>query len=175
MPRGEGRQPAHHEQGFSYLMLLGWIALSGVVLMAASTAWRHQAQREREIEMVFRAEQIQAAITAYAAVPVSPGQSPWPRSLDALLTDERSGQVVRHLRQAWPDPVTGGAWGLVREGDGIRGVYSLSRLTPLRAPKGVSQFDEWRFLADAPKGGPAPAPLNVSNGMQRQQTVMPAP
>jgi hypothetical protein len=175
MRRGDLCQSVHQEQGFSYLMLLGWIALSGVVLMAASTAWRHQAQREREIEMVFRAEQIQAAITAYAAVPVSPGQSPWPRSLEVLLTDERSGQVVRHLRRVWPDPLTGGHWGLVREGDGIRGVHSLSRLTPLRAPKGVSQFDEWRFLAGAPTGGPTPASLNVSDVMQRQQTVTPAP
>ena len=136
------------ERGFSYLMLLGWVALSGVLLMVAGPQWRTNAQREREMEMVLRAEQIQRAITNYAAVPVSPGQSPWPTSLQALLDDERSGRTVRHLRQVWPDPMTGGDWGLVREGEGIRGVYSTSRLTPLRAPKDVTQFADWRFEAE---------------------------
>ena len=84
-------------------------------------------------------------------------------SLGALLADERTGQVVRHLRQVWPDPMTGQDWGLIRQGQGIRGVYSVSALTPLRAPKGVARFDEWRFEADPPPAAP------------RQQTVTTAP
>ncbi|MEK8086076.1 hypothetical protein WNB94_06660 [Aquabacterium sp. A3] len=160
MARGDHR---HDQRGFSYLMLLGWVALSGVLLMAASTHWRQQAQREREMEYAFRGEQIRRAISAYAAVPLSTGQSPWPQSLNDLLADERTGQVVRHLRQVWPDPMTGQDWGLIRQGQGIRGVYSVSALTPLSAPKGVARFDEWRFEADPPPAAP------------RQQTVTTAP
>ena len=149
-------------------MLLGWVALSGVLLMAASTHWRQQAQREREMEYAFRGEQIRQAISAYAAVPLSTGQSPWPPSLNALLADERTGRVVRHLRQVWPDPMTGQDWVLIREEEGIRGVYSRSPLQPLRAPKGVTRFDEWRFEADPPR--PAPKASSPS-----QQTVTTAP
>jgi len=164
MRRGEPGPQMPRQSGFSYLMLLGWVALSGVVLMTAATQWRLQAQREREMEYVFRGEQIQYAIAAYASVPLAAGQSPWPQRLEELLADERTGRVVRHLRRLWRDPMTGQDWELVREGDGIRGVYSRSSLKPLRAPKGVTRFDEWRFEADPPKTAP-----------QSQQTVTAAP
>lgn len=168
------------ERGFSYLMLLGWVALSGVMLMALGTHWRNHAQREREVEMVFRAEQIQHAIESYARVPVRAGESPWPPTLEALLTDERSGVLVRHLRQPWLDPMTGQPWGLVREGTGIRGVYSTSRLTPLRAPKGVERFDAWRFEATlgTPAASPTTPPItppDTAASLPSQQTVTPAP
>ena len=45
------------QQGFSYLVLLLWIVIGGVLLTALSSQWLLDARREREIELVFRAEQ----------------------------------------------------------------------------------------------------------------------
>jgi type II secretory pathway pseudopilin PulG len=142
------------QAGFTYLMLLWWVAISGVMLMALAQRWSTESQREREKEMVFRGEQIRRAIEAYASVPVREGMSPYPSNLADLLQDERPGPDAHgqrhHLRRLWPDPVTGGAWGLLREGEGIKGVYSTSPKEPLAAPAGVQRFEDWRFEAQAP-------------------------
>lgn len=141
-------QRCRAQGGFTYLLLLWWVALSGVMLMALGEHWAAQAQRDREAELVDRAEQIQRAIEAYASVPVNDGVSRLPRKLEDLLEDRRSGELRRHLRQPWRDPITrGGAWGLVRDAnEGITGVHSLSRQRPLRAPAGVERYDQWRFM-----------------------------
>ncbi len=64
------------QRGFTYLMLLFWVALSGVMLMALAQRWSTESQREREKELVFRGEQIRLAIEAHASVPVREGESP---------------------------------------------------------------------------------------------------
>jgi type II secretory pathway pseudopilin PulG len=148
-------RPARAQGGFTYLLLLWWVALSGVMLMALGESWAVQAQRDREAELAYRGDQIRQAIEAYASVPVNEGVSRLPHKLEELLEDRRTGELRRHLRQAWRDPITrGGAWGLVRDASqGITGVHSLSRGKPLRAPPGVERYDEWRFVI-----GQAPAP-----------------
>lgn len=127
-------------------MLLWWVAISGVMLMALAERWSHTAQRQREAELAFRGDQIRRAIEAYASVPVAPGISRLPQRLDDLLEDRRSGQLVRHLRRLWPDPITGQPWVLVNLGSGIAGVHSPSMLPPLRKGVGDS-YAEWQFLA----------------------------
>ncbi len=151
------------QAGFTYLLLLWWVALSGVMLMALGESWMAQAQRDREAELVHRAEQIQRAIEAYASTPVNEGVSRLPTKLEELLEDRRTGELRRHLRQLWRDPITrGGNWGLVRDANnGITGVHSLSRQKPLRAPSGVERYDEWRFVigqTPAPPSQPPPQP-----------------
>ena len=149
------------QAGFTYLLLLWWVALSGVMLMALGERWTAQAQRDREAELVDRAEQIQRAIEAYASTPVNEGVSRLPTQLEELLEDRRTGELRRHLRQLWRDPITrGGPWGLVRDANnGITGVHSLSRQKPLRAPSGVERYDEWRFvMGQTPASAPQPAP-----------------
>lgn len=132
-------------RGWTYLMLLWWVAISGVMLMALGRSWSLEAQRQREAELVFRGEQIRAALVAYSKAGQPAGQ--FPASLDALLEDKRGPAVQRHLRKLWPDPITGHTeWGLVRdENDGIRGVYSLSTKAPLGGPSGALSYADWRF------------------------------
>lgn len=157
-PSGE---PMRRQGGFTYLMLLWWVALSGIMLMALAQRWSTEARRHKEMELVFRGEQIRLAIEAYAKVPVEPGQSPLPTSLDELVADRRDGTVRHHLRRLWPDPITGSPqWGLVQDPPvtpmgkpGIRGVYSLSAQRPLRAPPGVASYTEWAFLMGQPQPG----------------------
>ncbi len=102
--------------GFTYFMLLWWVALSGVALVALSQNWTFERRREKEIEMVARAEEIRAAIASYR-LNVPGGQvGAWPVSLQDLVEDKRGPRTVRHLRRVWVDPLTGRAdWGLVRD------------------------------------------------------------
>lgn len=138
--------------GFTYLMLLWWVALSGLMLAALAQSWVLDARRAREAELVWRGEQFRQAIEAYASVPVGEGQSQLPRRLEDLLEDRRSGELQRHLKRIWPDPMTGRTeWGLVREGDGITGVHSLSTARPLNAPEGVLRYEQWTFVLGQPQ------------------------
>lgn len=140
--------------GFTYLMLLWWVAIGSVMLAALGQQWSMERRRQREVEMVYRAQAIAAAMASYHALPVA-GQGPsWPQRLEDLLEDRRSGVLKRHLRRVWPDPLTAdGAWGLMPAASephaGYSGVYSLAKGTPLRAPVGVSHYGEWRFEASA--------------------------
>jgi len=146
----------HGEGGFTYLMLLWWVAISGFMLATLGQSWLLDARRAREAELIWRADQLRQAIEAYASVPVSPGASRLPTRLVDLLEDRRSGELQRHLKRVWTDPITGRAeWGLVREGEGIVGVHSLSTAKPLNAPDGVETYAEWVFLAGQ---GPATPP-----------------
>lgn len=146
MPRGEV-SPATLQRGFTYLMLLWWVAIGGVMLAAAGQSWMNEARRQKDIELVFRAEQITRAMQSYyEATPNGPRVPP--TSLKDLLEDRRGPVLRRHLRQVWADPVTGGNnWGLVKNGPYLQGVYSLSRLKPLRGPDGARSYRYWRFMA----------------------------
>lgn len=143
MRRGEpaGTRPG----GFTYLALLWWVAISGVMLAALGSQWRLDATRQRETELVFRGEQIQAALAAYQANTPA-GQPSLPLTLVDLLDDSRQGPARRHLRRLWNDPVTGQDWGVLRTENGrIRGVFSASERKPLTAPEGIGSYREWLF------------------------------
>jgi type II secretory pathway pseudopilin PulG len=102
--------------GFTYLLLLWWVAIAGVLLMALGRHWSFERRREQEIEMVFRAQEIQRALTAYHRYVPEGGQAAWPKTLQDLVDDRRGPVVQHHLRRVWSDPLTGQSdWGLVRE------------------------------------------------------------
>ncbi len=153
------RSRAVQDKGFTYLMLLWWVAIGSVMLAALGQQWALERQRQREIEMVFRAQDIQAALLSYH-VPAVPGQpAVWPKRLDDLLEDRRGPVIKRHLRRVWVDPLNPkGNWGLIKDGDapdaGIKGVYSLAKGVPLRAPGGILRYDAWRFDASSVTNGP---------------------
>jgi type II secretory pathway pseudopilin PulG len=141
--------PSHRQGGFTYLMLLWWVAISGVLLAALGQQWLTESRRQKEMELVFRGEQIKAAIQSYYdATPV--GVKTLPTQWDELLEDRRGPRILRHLRQRWPDPITGSPrWGLIKAGPYLKGVYSLSSKTPLRADSDTQTYRDWRFTAAA--------------------------
>lgn len=136
------------QAGFTYLMLLWWVAISSVMLAAMGQQWALEGRRQKEIELEFRGQQIQRALNAYYNAAPEGQKKSLPKSLDDLLQDERGRSVRHHLRQLWPDPITGKPWGLVRDGPFVRGVFSTSTKTPVRALGGRVSYQQWTFEAE---------------------------
>jgi type II secretory pathway pseudopilin PulG len=140
--------------GFAYLVLLLWLSIMGAVLAALGPGWAFESRREREQEFVFRATQYRRAIASYAEPVNLNGCSnlrELPQKLEDLLEDHRCGLVRHHLRQLYEDPITRSAtWGLLKQLDRIRGVYSDSALVPVRHIEGVGSYRDWVFAVDRP-------------------------
>jgi type II secretory pathway pseudopilin PulG len=159
MPTGKAGQ-----QGFTYLFVVMLVALIGMGLAAAGTLWRTDAQRAREAELLFIGDQYRLAIRSYYEL--DPAQPRLPQSVEDLLEDRRRPDVVRHLRRAYRDPMTGGEFMLVHapDGRGIVGVYSRAADRPFKktgfAPENEAfssavSYADWRFVFIPP---PSPVP-----------------
>jgi type II secretory pathway pseudopilin PulG len=177
LPAFHTRRLPKHQRGVVLLALLLALALSGIGLMAAVDVWSVTRQREREKELLFVGDQYRQAIQRYYyGAPPGAGRV-LPASLDVLLEDDRYPVPVHHLRRLYPDPITGSAeWGLVRAGERIAGVHSLSEAKPLKQAgfPAVYQFfadktsyRDWLFaFVGARRSGsgvPAPAPAASSS------------
>ena len=132
------RAPASHryrarQSGFTYLWLMLALAVGAAGLAALGERASTAVQREREAELMFRGQQITAAIAAYRAA-TSGGAPQLPAALTDLLEDRRSQRPVHHLRQLYADPFTGQPdWILMTTEDGrIAGVRSRSDALALR-------------------------------------------
>lgn len=147
---------ASAQRGFTYLGLLFAVALAGVALAAMGVVWSTERQRQREQELLFVGQQFREAIASYYER--SPGMvKRYPAKLDDLLKDNRFLTVRRHLRQIYPDPMTGmREWGLIAAPEGgIMGVHSLSTTASIKRAgfpaeladlEGKSSYAEWRFI-----------------------------
>jgi len=136
------------------LLALFLIALVGVSLTAAAILDSTQARIERESQLLFVGDQYRRAIREYYFM--SPGSPHYPPSIQDLLKDPRYPNVVRHLREAYADPLTGRPFGLIPDpvGQGIQGVFSEAPGEPLKIDgftvddgkfKGATRYADWRF------------------------------
>jgi type II secretory pathway pseudopilin PulG len=132
------------QRGFTYILLLWWVAISGVLLAALGQQWLMESRRQRETELVFRGTQIGRALGSYREVTPA-GKDDAPMSMDELLEDKRGPVLVRHLRQLWPDPITGKPWVVEWANGRIQGVHSASQAKPIRAGDGIERYEQWRF------------------------------
>jgi type II secretory pathway pseudopilin PulG len=150
--------------GFTYVGVLIAVALIGLSLALTGEAWQTTVQRGKERELLFAGDEIRRAITQYYESTPGTGKQ-FPKSLDDLLRDNRYPTTRRYLRKVYPDPMTGKReWGLVKgPGDGIMGVYSLSKKTPLKRanfPPEYASFEKaesyaaWHFAYSDAQGGP---------------------
>jgi type II secretory pathway pseudopilin PulG len=83
------------EHGYAMAALLVSLAVMSVLMTAALPTWRHQAQREKEAELVFRGEQYARAIALFRAK----NGNAFPPSVDVLVQG-------KFLRKKYLDPVT---------------------------------------------------------------------
>ncbi len=139
--QGHGRS-----DGFMLMGLLIVLALGGISLMAAVDIWTVQRQREKEQDLLFVGDAYREAIRRYYFAAPAGTPRTLPARVELLLEDDRYPIPVRHLRRAYPDPMTGNEeWGEVRIGDRLAGVYSLSEGLPLKQagfPPAYKSFSE---------------------------------
>ncbi len=145
------------QSGFSYIGVLLAVAIVGIAMTAANRYWSTIIQREREIELLFRGDQIKAAIQAYYENPPAGQAKQYPPAIDDLLRDPRYPQTRRHLRRWYHDPLTGSNdWAIAWDSQGrIKGVQSTHTGRPLKTgdfPKDYGAFEaavaytDWKFI-----------------------------
>lgn len=108
------------EGGYTLVALLALMTVLAIFALAAAPNIRRQAQRENEVEAIFRGEQIAEAIRAYYSFQqsrVGTGEAALPTSIDQLVEGIPSGtKKIQVLRaSAARDPLTAdGEWRTIR-------------------------------------------------------------
>jgi hypothetical protein len=126
--------------GFTYIGLLLFIAITGVGLSVAGMSWQYQVRAEKEKQLLFVGAEFRNAINSYYASTPDAAKV-YPASLNDLLLDKRMPNIKRHLRKIYLDPMTGKAdWGAVIQQGRIVGIYSHSNLAPYKQ-KGFNVVD----------------------------------
>lgn len=167
MPTGKQRQ-----QGSVFMGMLVTVAVVAVMLMEVGTLWSSVLQRERELELLARGNEIRRAIGLY----YREGNS-FPKSLEDLVLDRRQPTVKRYLRRVYNDPLTGSAeWGVVEgPGETIMGVFSTAKGAPFKQGNfsvinqgfsGQGSYQGWVFLYGSVQSNPS----NRTTPMGDQQT-----
>jgi type II secretory pathway pseudopilin PulG len=167
------------------IVLIGVMVLLALAALAAvqySQRRVHERQREAEEELLYIGEQYRLAIESYWRNP--PGKvRVLPTRLEDLVLDPRFPQPRRHIRKLYADPLdAAAAWGLVKQGNALVGVYSQAEGVPFRTTgfaeanvgfDNATSYADWRFKAKVfsapPPGGarpgsPAPAPAPQPGG-----------
>ena len=143
----------HGQRGYAMAALLVTLGVMAVLMTAAMPVWRHEAQRDREIETIFRGQQIARAIAMYR----EKNAGNFPSSLDLLVQQ-------RFLRKKYKDLFSeDGEWvplsgmgnspgqqqpGPQQPGQvaGIMGVTSKDKGTAIVEYKQATHHNEWQFL-----------------------------
>ncbi|TFY90142.1 type II secretion system protein [Pseudomonas kairouanensis] len=140
--------------------MLVTVAVVAVMLMEVGTLWSSVLQRERELELLARGNEIRRAIGLY----YREGNT-FPKTLEDLVLDRRKPTIKRYLRRAYDDPLTGTAeWGVVAgPGETIMGVFSTAKGTPFKQGNfiaanqsftGQSSYQGWVFLYGSVQSNP---------------------
>lgn len=141
--------PINKQRGFSYVLVLIAVVVTGIMLETAAEPASRRMQAEREQELLFRGMAYQKAIRNYYLA-----NRRYPARLSDLVKD--SGFVHRvYLRDLYADPMAAGGkgeWNLLRAIDGgIAGVASQSIATPMKQanfPQGLEHFNGATRYAD---------------------------
>lgn len=156
MPTGKQRQ-----HGSVFMSMLVTVAVVAVMLMEVGTLWSSVLQRERELELLARGNEIRRAIGLYYRE-----GNMFPKSLEDLVLDRRQPTIKRYLRKVYTDPMTGTTdWGVVEgPGETIMGVFSNAKGTPFKQGNfiaanqrftGQGSYQGWVFLYGSVQSNPA--------------------
>jgi type II secretory pathway pseudopilin PulG len=168
---------AKRQQGLMLIIVLIFFAMSSYAALKSSEVWATVVTREQEQELLFVGNQYRKAIERYYyAKPVN--ERALPISLIDLVKDDRFPAAQHHLRKLYDDPFHVSdteAWGILRSGKGIVGVYSLSDKKPIKKSnfenpyekfEAAQSYRDWKFTfappaplipATNPQSRPAPA------------------
>lgn len=138
--------------GFAYLLLLVALAVVGAASAASLSVGATLGRRAAEEDLLAIGAEYERALASYSRSTPA-GKSPYPKTLDELMSDPRYPGVKRHLRKVYVDPLTGSdAWGFMRSPDGaIVGIFSRAHGVPIKrsgfAP-GWERFSEAKDYSD---------------------------
>ncbi|MDN4059300.1 type II secretion system protein [Massilia sp. YIM B02769] len=165
-------RPSPNEAGFTYVGLVFFVAILGLVGAATLKVDSLLRRAAAEQDLLEIGAEFSEALRSYAAA-TPRGYPTAPPTLQDLLKDPRFPGTRRHLRKIFIDPITGkDEWGIVYQGDkvGVLAVYSLSRAQPLKVANFDARFlnfenkehlSEWKFTATG-QGVSVTAPNNVT-------------
>ncbi len=137
------------QAGFSYLLVLIFVAIMGAGLAAISEVWVTSVTREKEAELLYIGHQYRRAIARYYQG--SPGGArQFPPRLEDLLLDPRFPDQRHYLRSLYPDPFSGKSdWVTIPAPQGgIMGVASASEARPLKLANFARPNEVFSLLAD---------------------------
>lgn len=151
MPISTAGKPKNRQQGFTYVMILVAVVVTGIFADVAIFYASRSRQMDREAELLFRGNAYRNAIKSY----YESGKTikTYPKALGDLIKDPRVAHKS-HLRALYPDPFGrgGGEWRLLRARDGgISGVSSQSTEMPLKTGnfrQGYEHFENATSYAD---------------------------
>lgn len=151
MPISIAGKPRNSQHGFTYVMILVAVVVTGIFAEVATLYSSRSRQMDREAELLFRGTAYRNAIKSYYdyGKPVKT----YPKSLNDLMMDPRTVHKS-HLRALYPDPFgkENGEWRLMRANDGgISGVSSQSTEMPLKTGnfrQGYEKFESSTSYAD---------------------------
>lgn len=150
------------EGGYTYVAVLIVLVALAMGAQVATIPAKSALVRNDEAELLFRGQAYIAALESYQTA--IEGDKSLPQKLEDLLNDRRSGRR-RHIRRLYNDPLTGGAWKVLRNAEGrIHGVASTATGAPRKKaffPEGMAGFASakayanWEFIYKdkAPGGG----------------------
>ncbi len=95
-----------HYAGFTYVWALIAVAVTSAALAAGAQLASARAARERQAEYAWVVAQYQLAIRSYSQATIATPSGSL-QNLQQLVRDERGGVVRRHIRQLYPNPLTG--------------------------------------------------------------------
>jgi type II secretory pathway pseudopilin PulG len=160
------------QNGSALLVVLVMVVIVGLSTGIAGRSWQSIVQRADEAELFWRGDQYRRAIRSYYEYGGGDQRKfvgQYPARLEDLLKDPRSLATRKHIRQLYPDPLTGGEWVLIKdEGGRVVGVQSGSELEPFQQDgflseyesfAGASTYAAWKFQY-YPK--PKPTAANVA-------------
>lgn len=109
--------------GYTYVMVLLMVAIIGVGLTAVAEVWSTTAERQKKAQLEWVGRQYVKAIESYYYANVGSVHY-YPPTLEALLEDKRYLYQKRHLREMYPNPISGQMdWVLLpAPGGGIAGL-----------------------------------------------------
>jgi type II secretory pathway pseudopilin PulG len=148
------------QEGFTLVFALLLVVLLGIFSVAGARSYTKASRRAAEEELLFRGRQYIDAIGRYHRFQ---GRMQYPTTLEAVLKDPRTPATVRHLRKAYPDPVTGEPFEPIKTPEGwLIGVRSSSERRPekdaefpqgLETFAGKTKYKEWEFIYRPPVPG----------------------
>ena len=159
------------QRGVTYLMLMFSILIIGASLTVVGKQWKMVVQRDKEAELVFRANRIKTAIEAFAAdhaVKKATRPNRYPRTLEELTKKPK-----RYLQVVYKDPMTGEDFGLIKIGGQVMGVKSRSKEKPISTVlfKNAVSYDQVTFQVTAPQGQPCMPGVSAINPLNPMATA----